>query len=45
MYILQGGSRPVASSMDDSDDEFDQIVTPDNELDKVGQLYTTQQRL
>ena len=38
VYIIQGGNRPVASSMDDSDDEFDQIVTPDNELDKVCQL-------
>jgi hypothetical protein len=34
-----GGNRPVASSMDDSDDEFDQIVTPDNELDKAYQCY------
>lgn len=25
----------MASSMDDSDDEFDPIVPPDNELDKV----------
>ena len=25
----------MTTSMDDSDDEFDQIVTPDNELDKV----------
>ena len=25
----------MTSSMDDSDDEFDQLAPPDNELDKV----------
>ena len=33
--ILQGGTPPMTSSMDDSDDEFDQLAPPDNELDKV----------
>jgi len=31
----QGGNRPMTTSMDDSDDEFDQLAPPDNELDKV----------
>ena len=34
-FISQGGNRPVTSSMDDSDDEFDQLAPPDSELDKV----------
>ena len=29
----------MTSSMDDSDDEFDQLAPPDNELDKVYTLY------
>ena len=33
---LQGGNRPVASSMDDSDEEFDQLTGGlDSELEKV----------
>lgn len=30
----------MTSSMDDSDDEFDQLAPPDNELDKV-RAYTS----
>lgn len=29
----------MTSSMDDSDDEFDPVVPPDNELDKVQEEY------
>lgn len=29
----------MTSSMDDSDDEFDQLAPPDNELDKVHYLW------
>lgn len=29
----------MTSSMDDSDDEFDPVVPPDNELDKVQEDY------
>ena len=35
IIYIQGGNRPLTSSMDDSDDDFDQLVPPDNELDKV----------
>lgn len=33
---LQGGNRPINSSIEDSDEEFDPLVmAPDNELEKV----------
>lgn len=37
--FTQGGNRPLTSSFEDSDEDFDQLnMGPDNELEKVSLL-------